>query len=283
MPDEKPSDSPLDGLRVKEADAPIPEEEASDPGDDATDEVDPSFYANGGTSLSESEREALGELHGRRVLALGAGNGEDVCSLINLGATVTVIDDEESLDAARTLIEEAGLSAEFLPDNPASLSPDHRTGEFDVVYSCFGAIDWIDDIGAWAGGVFDALKGGGRLVAYDEHPLAYVFGANDETLVVANSYFGGAFGDITVDPDGDVEAQPEHEHDADDEELPNNGPTWTIGDIVSGLGANGLATLSLLEFPESDRYETQLDRLDEAPFDVRERVPGAFLLVAIKY
>jgi SAM-dependent methyltransferase len=282
MPDDK-GGSPLDAFRVKPGDAQEPDTNPGDTGEEATDEVDPSFYANGGISLSESEQQALGELQGRRVLALGAGNGEDICSLINLGATVTVIDDEETLAAARTLIEEAKLTAEFLPDDPASLSVDHRTGEFDIVYSCFGAIDWVDDISAWAGGVYDALKPGGRLVAYDEHPLAYVFDNAGEQLVVANSYFGGAFGDITLDPDGDVEAQPEHEHDADDEELPNNGPTWTIGDIVSGLGANGLATLSLLEFPESDRYETQLDRLADAPFEVRERVPGAFLLVALKY
>src|SRR5690349_9371359 len=99
MPDDK-GGSPLDAFRVKAGDAAEPDASPDDAGEEATDEVDPSFYANGGISLSESEQQALGELHGRRVLALGAGNGEDICSLINLGASVTVIDDEETLAAA---------------------------------------------------------------------------------------------------------------------------------------------------------------------------------------
>src|SRR6185437_9174947 len=95
MPDDK-GGSPLDAFRVKPGDAQDPDANPDETGDEPTDEVDPSFYTNGGISLSESEQQALGELHGRRVLVLGAGNGEDICSLINLGATVTVIDDDET-------------------------------------------------------------------------------------------------------------------------------------------------------------------------------------------
>jgi len=240
--------------------------EGSEDAEEAADEVDPAFYANGGISLSGAEQEVLGELRGRRVLMVGAGNGEDAASLANLGATLTVVDDEESIETARALASEAGLEIEFFVDDPAALSTDLRNTDFDVVYSGFGAIDWIDDLPSWAGGIADCLKKTGRLIVYDEHPISYVFSAEDGGLRVAYSYFGN---------DDEESDDPEHE--------PANGPTWTLGDIVTALGANGLATISLLEMPESDRFESALDRLGaDVGYDEMSRVPGVFLLVALK-
>jgi SAM-dependent methyltransferase len=282
MPDE-PSRSPLDAFRAPGADdeiaSPVAEEieDTDDAGENEAeteaDEIDPAFYANGGISLSGAEQEVLGELHGRRVLMVGAGNGEDAASLANLGATLTVVDDEESIEAARALVADAGLTAEFLIDEPGALSVDLRSGDFDVVYSGFGAIDWMDNLGDWAGGVADCLRKGGRLIAYDEHPLSYVFAAEDGRLRVAYPYFG------TSDP-GDAESADDHS-DGDADEA-DNGPTWTMGDIITALGANGLATISLLELRESDRFESTLDRLDEVDYEEVSRTPGAFLLVAVK-
>src|SRR5512142_3291070 len=85
-------------------------------------DVDPNFYRHGGISLSQSERDALGELQGRRVLVVQAGNGEDALSLKNLGAAVTLVDDEESLRPARALAEASGMEIGFLEDDPAELS-----------------------------------------------------------------------------------------------------------------------------------------------------------------
>src|SRR4051794_33032617 len=102
-------------------DEPVTQEEI------ASDAVDPAFYGNGGVSLSESEIGALGIVEGRRVLALGAGNGEDFCSLVNLGAKVTVLDDADSLATVRDLAGQAGLELEFTEDAPAAMSVENRT------------------------------------------------------------------------------------------------------------------------------------------------------------
>ena len=277
MPDEERR-SPLDAFRAPDDDDDIGDDteelddddtdvDEADPGSDEVEDIDPAFYAHGGIALSEAELQVLGELQGRRVLMVGAGNGEDAASLVNLGATLTVVDDEESVEPPRALLAEAGLEAEFFIDAPMALSVDLRNTDFDLVYSGFGAIDWMDDIGGWAGGIADCLKSGGRLVIYDEHPFAYTFAEEGDHLRVAHSYFGA--GDADDESEGD-------------DEQSDDGPTWTLGDIVTALGANGLATISLLELRESNRFESPLDRLGEATYDEVARVPGAFLLVALK-
>jgi SAM-dependent methyltransferase len=258
-------------------------------------QVDPEFYRNGGISLSESELEALGELHGRNVLVLGAGTGEDALSLINAGAHVTVVDDEESLAGPRELAAAAGLDVNFVEDYAGALAVAFRTADYDIVYSGFGSIDWMGDLGDWASGIVDSLRSGGRLVVYDEHPFSYVFEQEADRLVVANSYFGEAMeevleagGEVVVEASNEEEpALDEAEEVApeDDDAFETEGiedVSWTLGDLISALGANGLATLSLLEFPESDRFETAMDRLESVDPIERDRIPSALLLVAVK-
>ncbi len=241
-------------------------------------EVDPAFYRHGGVSLSESEREVLGNLKGRRVLVVQAGTGEDVLSLRNLGADVTVVDDEQALQQVRELAAAAGLDVNFLEGDPGDLAAQLRKGAFDVAYSGFAAIEWIPSLADWASGISAALKPGGKLVVYDEHPFSKVFGEggeSEEHLFVANSYFGEVAG-----WEDDEAAAPEP--DGGDPRPDLEGPWWTLGDIVNALGSNGMAVTVLREFPESDRFETSMDALFDVDFDEASRVPAVMLLVAIK-
>lgn len=259
-------------------------EEYDDEGD-----VDPAFYRHGGVSLSDSEREALGDLQGKRLLMVQAGNGEDLLSLKNLGAEVTCVDDEESLEGARELAEAAGATIAFVEDDPGSISEELRRGQFDVAYSGFSSLEWLPSLDDWASGIAAALKRGGRLVVYDEHPISRMFGQMNGHLFVSNSYFGETveWEDDEGDEEMDEETRAAVEHDL---ELIKNfpggpilpGPEWTLGDIIDALGANGLAVMSFKEFPESDRYETSLDTLVEVEYDEVSRVPGAMLILAAK-
>lgn len=260
-------------------------EEYDDEGD-----VDPAFYRHGGVSLSDSEREALGDLQGKRLLMVQAGNGEDLLSLTNLGADVTCVDDEESLEGARELAEAAGIAVTFVEDDPGSLSDELRGGQFDVAYSGFSSLVWLPSLDDWASGIAAALKRGGRLVVYDEHPIARMFGQMNGHLFVSNSYFGETveWEDDEDEEEMDAETRAAVEHDLAliQQQFPGGpilpGPEWTLGDIIEALGANGLAVLSLKEFPESDRYETSLDTLVEVDYDEVSRVPGAMLILAVK-
>lgn len=256
-------------------------------------QMDPEFYRNGGVSLSSSELEALGEMRAKKVLVLTAGTGEDVASLANLGAEVTVIDDEESLQEPQALAAAAQISANFVIGDSRVLPESFRTGNYDAVYSGFGSIDWVNDLTAWAAGIEASLRQGGRLVVYDEHPFSHVFDEEDGQLIPANSYFGqtmeaileSGFDTLVEDDDGTIEAASTdardfEQFDVDDDDLDE--PDWTLGDLITALGNNGLATLSLLEFPESDRFETAMDCLETVDPLERDRIPSALLLVAVK-
>ncbi len=277
---------------------------------DDGDEVDPAFYANGGIIFSEDELGALGDLKGKRVLHLTFGCTEEGLSLVNMGAIVTEAGDD---GGSAALAEAAGLTIEFVEETPARLSAEFcDTRTFDLVYSSWGAMDWIASFESWAEGVAALLPPGGKLVIYDEHPFSYVFEAGENgELVAATSYFGGLGDDSggESDEEGDEEDEtpgvadvPEELDVPTEDNVETDEVGWTLGDLIGALGSNGLGVVDLQEFETSERYETALDRLaveadetfiedgdedeeglgpavDEAEL---AKVPAALLLVAVK-
>lgn len=266
-----------------------------DPDDPEADEIDPGFYTSGGIIFSDPELELLGDIQDLTVLNLQPGTGEEALSLANLGATVTVVDDEHSLADAVSLAAEAAISLNFFDADVNALPSKFRRGEFDLVYSGFGGIDWLTDIDGWAQGIAEALKPGGRLLIYDEHPFSYTVEAEDGQLVVTTSYFGGTDSidamaypgeeyDVDEDEDEDEDEEPGDDSDDDDEEDDEESTfSWTLGDLISALGGHGLATLALREYQTSDRFETPLDRFyDDLDDESIGKLPSAFLLLAVK-
>jgi len=217
-------------------------------------ELDPAFYAHGGVCFSEAESLAVADCAGEKALVTPVHSGEEALSLVNLGALVTVCDSAAALSDAATLIDPAGLEVRRIErvDGARELAG----GPYDIIYSGFGALDPLDDFDTWAAAVADALRPGGRLVIYDAHPMAHTPGVYKGIFAIAHSYFG----------------DDEHGH----------GSSWTMGDLISSLGAAGLATIHLEESPDSERYENPLDRFRNVRWDVRWRMPGAFVLVAFK-
>ena len=61
-----------------------------------------------------------------------------------------------------------------------------RRKRFDVVYQSWGALAEIGDLEGWADGIAAALKKGGILFLYDEHPVAACL---DQMLHWHESYF----------------------------------------------------------------------------------------------
>ena len=276
-------------------------------------EVDPAFYANGGVVFNDDELGAIGDVTGLRVLHLTWGCTEESPSFANLGATVTEVGDDGS---TQELAAAAGLTVEFVEDDPGALSMAFRESRtFDLVYSSYGALDWVTNFDDWASGIADVLVPGGRLIIYDEHPFSYVFDEDGEgSLVVANSYFG-AYGDDTGG-EFDDDAEDDEDESGEDEDQPATAPVvlhqgpftirdgaqdeledgeeeedpgdqgeqgWTLGDLIGALGNNGLLIKDLQEFETSERYETPLDRLaGEIDEDELARIPSAILVVAVK-
>src|ERR1051325_3403307 len=89
---------------------------------------------------------------------------------------------EEAVRAARRRLPDAALVAADIQELPVEL----RRGRFDVVYSSWGTLVLIRDLNAWSAGIAAALRRGGVLLAYDEHPVAACL---DQMLHWHESYF----------------------------------------------------------------------------------------------
>jgi SAM-dependent methyltransferase len=181
----------------------------------AWEEAHRSLRRGGGRrGLPKPVRERLPDLEGRHVLHLGSGAGRETAALIGLGALVTGVDgSEETVRAARKRLPDAALVTADIQELPVEL----RRGRFDVVYSSWGTLALVSDLGRWAGGVAAALRRGGVLIAYDEHPVAACL---DQMLHWHESYFDA----------------------------------WPVGAVAEALLDAGLQLERLEELPDPNRW-----------------------------
>ena len=181
----------------------------------AWEEAHRSLRRGGGRrGLPKPVRERLPDLEGRHVLHLGAGAGRETAALIGLGALVTGVDgSEETVRATRKRLPDAALVAADVQELPVEL----RRGRFDVVYSSWGTLALVSDLTHWAAGIAAALRRGGVLIAYDEHPVAACL---DQMLRWHESYFDA----------------------------------WPLGRLIHALGSAGLALERLEELPDPNRW-----------------------------
>jgi SAM-dependent methyltransferase len=220
-------------------------------------EIDPAFYAHGGVCFSQPELNALRDPAGLRALVgpvSPVDQAEEALSLANLGATVTAWGPRPSeTEAGQRLAAAAGISLAWEHGDLPALAVRLRGG-LDLVYSAWGGIEAAADLHPWAEALATLLAPGGRLMIYDRHPFADVVGLHKGLLVIERSYFGFQ--------------SPDH--------------PWTLGEVLSCLAEAGLSLEVLVEFPTSDRYETDIDRLPGLRREQRLRVPAALLITARK-
>ena len=113
----------------------------------------------------------LGDLHGRRVLCLAAGGGQQSAAFAMLGADVTVFDlSDEMLARDRETAKHYGLSPRLIQGDVRDMSP-LVDAEFDVVWQAH-FIAFIPNLNPLFDGVARVLRRGGayRLSAWN--PLA---------------------------------------------------------------------------------------------------------------
>ena len=128
-------------------------------------------FLSGESSLSGIEREAVGDVSGKRLLHLQCHFGMDSLSWARLGAEVTGVDfSPRAIDAARDLAVQAGLEAEFLCADVTRL-PAAWSGRFDIVFTSYGVLPWLPDLVSWAGTIARVLRPGGAFHLVEFHPL----------------------------------------------------------------------------------------------------------------
>ena len=204
-------------------------------------------------------RERLPDVAGKHVLHLQCATGESTAQLVELGALVTAVDvSAEAIELAR----QRAPTAAFIQADVQELPLQLERGRFDLAYTGGGIFHWLHDLDAWAHGVAGALKPGGALLAYDDHPVSACV---DATSHWREDYFNEepllSTGWRHFELSGDPATEQKHER------------FWRLGQIVTAVAGAGLVVRSLEEF--SSIYETYWREKDP-------RVPGQFLLLADK-
>jgi SAM-dependent methyltransferase len=217
-------------------------------------------FKTGGIRLRPYDIEAIGDVHGRTLLHLQCHFGLDTLSWARLGAKVTGVDlSPVGIDVARRLAVEIGFpDARFVRSNLYDL-PANLEGEFDIVYTSRGAINWLPDIRAWARVVAHFLAPGGLFYIFEAHPISQVFenvGVEPGELRLTYPYWEHA--EPLVFPVVGSYAEPT----ADVGDQTEFGWDHGLGEIVTALIDAGLRIESLIEYPF---VEWSMDYLVETP------------------
>lgn len=135
-------------------------------------------------------REGLGELTGRSVLHLQCHFGLDTLRLARQAREVVGIDfSAKAIAFARGLAAELGIAARFVETDLYEL-PAALDGEFDRVFTSYGAIEWLPDLPRWGELVARYLRPGGAFFIADGHPTMWMFdGEAEDGLHVRYPYF----------------------------------------------------------------------------------------------
>ncbi len=203
-----------------------------------------SFRA-GRSCLKPVELEEVGDVRGKSLLHLQCHFGLDTLSWAREGSLVTGVDfSEVAIETARALAAETGIESRFVESDVYAL-PDRLEGQFDIVFTSYGALGWLPDLERWAQVVADFVRPGGFFYIVEFHPFGWVFDdAPDlDDFHVRYPYFRSTE-PLRFEDEGTY---------ADREALVQNRVTYywpyPISDVVTSLIDAGLRIEFLHEFP----------------------------------
>lgn len=140
-----------------------------------------------------------GTVSGLDVCHLQCHIGTDTLSLARAGARVTGVDfSPAALESAANLAERLGMDATWVETDvlEARAAVD---GDFDLVYTSIGTINWLPDLNRWATQVAGLLRAGGTFYIRDGHPALYAIDENADGLRLRYPYFGNGEAQIWDD------------------------------------------------------------------------------------
>ena len=160
-------------------------------------------FGKGRGRLKPVELEELGDVRGKSLLHLQCHFGLDTLSWAMEGAVVTGVDfSEPAIEAALELAAEHGIEARFVVSDIYDL-PERLEGEFDIVFTSYGALNWLPDLERWAKVASHFVKPGGTFYVVEFHPVSMIFDDDPSVtdLRVRYPYFP-EFGPVRSEEDG---------------------------------------------------------------------------------
>lgn len=153
----------------------------------ASEFYDNAAFLRGKSTLMPIELELLGDVKGKKILHLQCHFGQDTMSLSRMGAKATGVDlSDKAVDRARGFAAQLNLDTQFACCDVYD-APNHLKGKFDIVFTSYGTIGWLPDLGKWANVVSHFLKKGGKFVMADFHPVVWMF--DNDFREVRYNYF----------------------------------------------------------------------------------------------
>ena len=211
-------------------------------------------FIAGRNSLGKIDENELGYLKGKRILHLQCHFGLDSISLVRKGASVVGIDfSEEAIkkgNELKKILKYSDNELKFIKCDVLELDSLNETKlmpeSFDIVYTSYGVLGWLNDLNPWGKSIYKYLKPGGFFLVIDLHPFAYTY---DELsageLKIKLSYFHTGIPDFSdeesaySDLDGSASFNNTREY------------YWAhnIGYIIGSLTEPGLVIEYVHEFP----------------------------------
>jgi SAM-dependent methyltransferase len=187
----------------------------------------------GPEGFTEAEAGILGEVADRDVLEVGSGAGQCSRWIRSRGGRAYGLDlSFRQLQHSRRIDVDSGLSVPSVLGTATALP--FADDSFDVVFSSFGALQFVSDIETAVAETARVLRPGGRYAFSITHPTRWMFpdDPGEEGLVASQSYW-----DRTpyVEVDDETEATRYVEHHR------------TLGDWVAALSRNNFVLTDLHE------------------------------------
>jgi SAM-dependent methyltransferase len=191
-------------------------------------------------NVDEADAAVLGEVAGRHVLEVGCGAAQCARWLGSRGALPIGLDlSERQLQHARRIDEETGRPVPVVAGTATALP--FADAAFDVVFSAFGALQFVQDAGRAVQETARVLRPGGLFAFSVTHPVRWCL-PDDPTsagLVVTSSYWDRT-PYLEEDETGRVTYAEHHR---------------TLGDWVALLAGAGFTITRLLEPPWPEGHQ----------------------------
>lgn len=194
----------------------------------------------GPEGVREDDLHALGDVAGKHVLELGCGAGQCSRWVLRQGGRPVGLDvSVRQLQHSRRIDLDLGTTVPTVCAGAAAIP--FRDGAFDVVFSAFGALQFIADADALVQEIARVLVPGGRLAFSVTHPTRWMFpdDPGPEGLTADRSYWDRT-PYVEIDDETGETAYVEHHR--------------TLGDWVRALSAAGFRLVDLVEpeWPEDN-------------------------------
>ncbi len=187
----------------------------------------------GPEGFTEEEAGILGEVRGRDVLEVGSGAGQCSRWIRSRGGRAVGLDlSHRQLQHSRRIDEMSGVAVPSVLGTATDLPFADST--FDIVFSSFGALQFVADIDRTVAEVARVLRPGGRFAFSITHPTRWMFpdDPTEEGLLASQSYWDRT-PYVEVDDGTGTTSYVEHHR--------------TLGDWVSLLAAADFRITNLLE------------------------------------